>query len=99
MDRLDLQVVIVFVGVSKIFVHVRRVRDVCMGVAELHACVATPCEQAAIVKVWFPECALFGGKNTWQKRFGTKRSVRCSEFRGGRFSEIANVYVTTRFAT
>ena len=26
-----------------------------------------------------------------QKRFGTKDSVRCSEFRGGRFSEVANV--------
>ena len=43
------------------------------------------------VKVWFPECPLFGGKNTLQKRFGTKDSVRCSEFRGGRFSEVANV--------
>ena len=26
-----------------------------------------------------------------QKHFGTKDSVRCSEFRGGRFSEVANV--------
>ena len=43
------------------------------------------------VKVWFPECPLFGGKNTLQKRFGTKDSVHCSEFRGGRFSEVANV--------
>ena len=33
--------------------------------------------------VWFPECPLFGGKNTLQKCFGTKDSVRCSEFRGG----------------
>ena len=41
--------------------------------------------------MWFPECPLFGGKNTLQKRFGTKDSVRCSEFRGGRFSEVANV--------
>ena len=41
------------------------------------------------VKVWFLECPLFGGKNTLQKRFGTKDSVRC--FRGGRFSEVANV--------
>ena len=46
---------------------------------------------AVNVKVWFPECPLFGGKNTWQKRFGTKDSVRCSEFRGGRFSEVASV--------
>ena len=35
--------------------------------------------------------SLFGGKNTLQKRFGTKDSVRCSEFRGGRFPEVANV--------
>ena len=41
--------------------------------------------------MWFPECPLFGGKNTLQKRFGTKNSVRCSEFGGGRFSEVANV--------
>jgi len=41
------------------------------------------------VKVWFPECTLFGGKNTLQKRFGTKDSVHCSEFGG--VSEVANV--------
>jgi len=38
--------------------------------------------------------SVFGGKNTLQKRFvGTKGkdSVRCSEFGGGRFSEVANV--------
>ena len=35
MDRLDLQVVIVYVWVSIIFVLVRKVRD--MGVVELHA--------------------------------------------------------------
>ena len=34
------------------------------------------------------EYPLFGGKNTLQKRFGTKDSVRCSEVR---FSEVANV--------
>ena len=39
----------------------------------------------------FSECPLSGGENTLQKRFGTKDSVRCSEFRGGRFSEVANV--------
>ena len=61
-----------------------------MGVAELRT-------MAAIVKVWFPECPLFGGKNTWQKRFGTKDSVRCSEFRGGRFSEVANVLQVWNF--
>ena len=43
------------------------------------------------VKVWFPECPLFGDKNTLRKRFGAKDSVRCLEFRGGRFSEVANV--------
>ena len=46
---------------------------------------------AVMSKVWFPECPLFGGKNTLQKRFGTEDSVRCSEFGGGRFSEVANV--------
>ena len=30
-------------------------------------------------------------KNTLQKRFGTKDRVRCSEFGGGRFSEVSNV--------
>ena len=35
------------------------------------------------------EYPLFGGKNTLQKRFGTKDSVRCSEVR---FSEVANVW-------
>ena len=32
-----------------------------------------------------------------QKRFGTKDSVRCSEFRGGRFSEVANVLQVWNF--
>ena len=41
--------------------------------------------------MWFPECPLLGGKNKLQKRFGTKDSVRCSEFGGGGFSEVANV--------
>ena len=44
-----------------------------------------------VVKVWFLECPLFGGKNMLQTRFGAKNSVRCSEFRGVRFSEVANV--------
>ena len=34
------------------------------------------------VKVWFPECSLFGGRNTLQNCFWTKISVRCLEFRG-----------------
>ena len=33
----------------------------------------------------------FGGKNTLQKRFGTKDSAQCAEFGGGYFSEVANV--------
>lgn len=36
-----------------------------------------------IIKVWFPECPLFRGKNVSQKAFGTEISVRCPEFRGG----------------
>ena len=36
--------------------------------------------------------------NTLQKRFGTKdNSVRCSEFRGGRFLEVANVLQVWNF--
>ena len=37
------------------------------------------------------DCPLFGGKNTLQKHFGTKDSVRSSEFGGARFSEVAIV--------
>ena len=44
-----------------------------------------------------PECLLFGGKNTVQKRFGTYDSVRCPEFRGGHFSEVANVLQASGF--
>ena len=50
-------------------------------------------EGVAAISTWFPECPLFGGKYMLQKRFGTKDSVCCSEFRGGRFSEVANVHV------
>ena len=42
-------------------------------------------------QVWFPERPLFGGINMLQKRFGAKSSVRCLEFNGVRFSEVANV--------
>ena len=52
----------------------------------LSACMRTSEEVAAIVKVRFPECPLFGGRNTWQKRLETMDSVHCPEFRGGRFS-------------
>ena len=36
-------------------------------------------------------CSIFRGKNVRKKRDGDAKSVRCSEFRGGRFSEVANV--------
>ena len=36
-------------------------------------------------------CPLFRGKYVRKKRGGDAKSVRCSEFRGGRFSEVANV--------
>ena len=49
-------------------------------------------EVAAIVKVWFPECSLFGGKVRGKSTSLTKDSVGCSEFRGDRFSEVANVW-------
>ena len=55
------------------------------------------CGSGCNVKVWFLECPLFGGKNTLQKRFGTKDSVRCLEFRGGHFSEVANVLQVWNF--
>ena len=32
-----------------------------------------------------------------QKRFGTKNSVHCSEFRGVRFSEVVNVLQVCNF--
>ena len=82
-DRLDLQVVIVYVGVSKIFVLVRKVRDVW----EWLNCMP----RAAMSRCGFRSVRYLEVKNTLQKRFGTKDSVRCSEFRGGRFSEVANV--------
>ena len=50
-----------------------------------------------MIKEGFPECPLFGGKNTLQKRFGTYDNVRCPEFRGGRFSEVANVLQVSDF--
>ena len=36
-------------------------------------------------------CPLFRGKNVRSSMVGTETSVRCPEFRGGRFSEVANV--------
>ena len=40
--------------------------------------------------MWFLEWPLFRGKNVSGKAFGTKISVRCPKFRGGRFSEVGN---------
>ena len=37
------------------------------------------------------ECPLFRGKNVRCRAVGTEKSVRCPKFRGGRFSEVANV--------
>ena len=36
-------------------------------------------------------CPLFRGKNVRESAVGNAKTVRCSEFRGGRFSEVANV--------
>ena len=36
-------------------------------------------------------CPLFRGNNVRCSAVGTEKSVRCPEFRGGRFSEVANV--------
>ena len=36
-------------------------------------------------------CPLFRGKNVQCSAAGTKRSFRCPEFGGGRFSEVASV--------
>ena len=91
MDRLDLQVVIVYVGVSKIFVLVRKVRDVWEWLNCMHAHMRTSEEVAAMSRCGFRSVRYLEVKNMLQKRFGTKDSVRCSEFRGGRFSEVANV--------
>ena len=72
-----------------LLVLVRKVHDVWEWLNCMH--VDTSEGGAVNVKVWFPECPLFGGKNTSQKRFGTKDSVRCLEFRSGCFSEVASV--------
>ena len=74
-----------------LFVLVRKVRDVWEWLNCMHVDTSEGGAVINNVKVWFPECPLFGGKNTLQKCFGTTDSVRCSEFRGGRFSEVANV--------
>ena len=63
----------------------RKVRDVW----EWLNCTSE--EVAAMSRCGFRSVRYLEVKNTLQKRFGTKDSVRCSEFRGGRFSEVANV--------
>ena len=47
---------------------------------------------AAISRCGFRKCQLFGAK-----ALGTLDSVQCSKFRGGRFSEVANVLQVTDF--
>jgi len=76
-----------------VLVLVRKVHDVWEWLNCMHVDLARRYKwgRGCNVKVWFPECPLFGSKNTLQKRFATKDSVRCSEFGGGRFSEVANV--------
>ena len=66
-------------------------RYVTCGVAELSQSTRTSEEVAAMSRCGFRSVRYLEVKNTLQKRFGTKDSVRCSEFRGGRFSEVANV--------
>ena len=36
-------------------------------------------------------CPLLRGKNVQCSAVGTEKSVHCSKFRGGRFSEVANI--------
>ena len=75
-DRLHLQVVIVYVGVYSKTICTRAQGTWPVGVAELHVCICRyKWGRSCNVKVWFPECPLFGGRNTLQKRFGTKVSA------------------------
>ena len=67
-----------------LFVLVRKVRDVwewlnCMHVDTSEGAVMSRC---GFRSVRYLEVKI--------RCFGTKDSVRCSEFRGGRFSEVAN---------
>jgi len=52
--------------IAKLFALLHKVRDV--GVAELHACTSEGAG-GCNVKVWFPECPLFGGKSSLHKHF------------------------------
>ena len=74
MDRIDLQVVIVYAGVySKAICTHAQGTCVWEGLNRMH--VDTSEGGAVMSKVWFPECPLFGGKNTLQNRFGTEDSA------------------------
>ena len=53
-----------------LFVLVRKVRDVWQWLNCMH--VDTSEGGAVNVKVWFPECPLFGGKNTLQNALGPR---------------------------
>ena len=90
MDRLDLQVLIDYVGVySKLFVLVRKVSDLWEWLNCMH--VDTSEGGAVMSRCGFRSVRYLEVKIRYKKRFGTEDSVRCSELGGGRFSEVANV--------
>ena len=91
MDRLDLQVVIVYVRVcSKQFVLVRKVRDVWEWLNCIH--VDTSEGGAVMSRCGFRSVRYLEVKIRCKNALGPRiYSVRCSEFGGGRFSEVANV--------
>ena len=72
-----------------LFVLVHKVRDVWEWLNCMHADAS---EGGAVMsRCGFRSVRYLEVKIPLQKRFGTKDSVRCLEFRGGRFSEVANV--------
>jgi len=76
-------------GIVKLFVLLRKVRDVWEWLNCMH--VDTSEGGAVMSRCGFRSVRYLEVKNTLQKHFWTKDSVRCSEFGGGRFSEVANV--------
>ena len=73
----------------KLFVLVHKVRDVWEWLNCMH--VDTSVGGAVMSRCGFRSVRYLEVKIRCKKRFGTKDSVRCSEFGGGRFSEVANV--------
>jgi len=74
--------------IVKLFVLLRKVRDMwewlnCMHWYKRGGAVMSRCG--------FWSVHYLEAKKTLKKHFGTKDSVRCSEFGGGRFSEVVNV--------